>query len=354
MTVTRERIRFGLVGTGVMAASTGRILASYQNSTVTAVASRTLAGADRLADELEVISGESVARYDDYLAMFASGRCDAVAVMTPDDQHADATIAAAEAGLHILIEKPLATSVTDADRMVTAVRKAGVRAMCLYTHRWIPTLAQAKKLMDNLGAPICGYTRKHDTIDVPTNMLKWAERTTCAWFLSGHDIDLVTWLFGSRIREVTAVARRGLLQSKGIDTPDAMIIQARFDNDAIATFESGWVYPTSFPTMIDSYLSVVAEGGTIHVDRQKEGILVASQDSYAYPRNMIDYSVHGVARGAYPAALEHFVECLRIGREPLASIESARDVTAVLEAAHLSEKTGLPTIVNYVSRSDPR
>lgn len=344
--MTTRPVRFGLVGTGAMSALTGRVLTQYPHASVTAVSSRTGAGAERLTGELQELGGGPVTAYEGHAAMIASGRCDAVAVMTPDHLHADPAVAAAEAGLHVLIEKPLATSVADADRIVAAVRAAGVRGMCLYKHRWLSANARAKQALAEMGLPVSGYSRKHDTIDVPTRMLKWAERTTCAWFLSGHDIDLVSWLFDSEVAEVSAVARSGLLSARGIDTPDAIVIQARFGNGAVATFESGWVNPETFPTMIDSYLSVVAEGGTVHVDRQKEGILVATPESFSYPRTMIEADVHGVLRGSYPFAVEHFVECVRNGREPLADLESSRHVTAVLAAAHEALEAGRPVPVS--------
>lgn len=339
-------IRFGLVGTGAMAELTGKVLAQNPYACVTAVSSRTRASADRLAAQQRNLQDEEITSYDDHEALIGSGDCDVIAVMTPDHLHAEPTVAAAEAGLHVLVEKPLATTLADADRMVDAVRAAGVKAMCLYNHRWLPVNAKAKQLLTGMGAPISGYSRKHDTIDVPTSMLKWAERTTCAWFLSGHDIDLVSWLFGSEITEVQAMARTGLLQSKGIDTPDAIVIQARFGNGAMATFESGWVNPETFPTMIDSYLSVVAEGGTVHVDRQKEGILAATPEAFAYPRTMIEGDVHGVLRGSYPFAVEHLVDCIRTDTEPLATLESSRHVTAVLAAAHEALDTGHPVQVS--------
>ena len=342
-----KKVRFGLVGTGAMAADTGKILTHYSGSVVAAITGRTFAHVDSLAKELESIGGESIARFDNVEGMVASGLCDAVAVMTPDDMHADATVTAAEAGLHVLIEKPLAVSVQSADRMVAAVRKAGVKSMCLYTHRWITSVAEAKRSVDQMGAPICAYTRKHDTIDVPTTMLRWASRTTCGWFLSGHDIDLVTWLFDSRIVSVSASARRGLLTGMGIDTPDAMVIHATFENGAFATFESAWVNSTAFPTQVDSYLSVVAENGTLHLDRQKEGLLVATRDTTTYPGVGINNWVHGAPRGSYPSAIEHFVDCIISDRQPLATIESARDVTSVLDAAHRAEQSGGVVLVDY-------
>jgi predicted dehydrogenase len=336
--MTSEKLRVGVVGAGIMAKGNTATLASHPAVTIAGVASRTIEGARRFADE-----AGGLAVYDDYAQMIASGDLDAVVVTTPDDAHANITVAAAEAGLHVLVEKPFATTVEDADRAVRAIRTAGVTAMCLFNHRWVPAYAQAKQLVAPLGNAVVGYARKNDTIDVPTSMIgSWSSRTTCAWFLSSHDIDLMTWLVDVPVTRVYATARTGHLQSLGIDTPDAIQIQATYANGAVATFESAWIYPSTFPTMVDSYVTLACERGVVQVDRQKENVVLATEEAYTYPRNMLQRVQHGVPSGAYRDAVHHFVDCALTGTEPLMSIESSRDVTAVLAAAHESIRTGLP------------
>jgi predicted dehydrogenase len=180
---------------------------------------------------------------------------------------------------------------------------------------------------------------------VPTEMISWAAETTCAWFLSSHDIDLVSWLFDDRVAEVFATARYGRLRGLGIDTPDAVQIQARFARGGMATFESAWIYPNTFPTMVDSYVSVVGERGVIQLDRQKENIQLATESGYSYPRNLLNRIVDGAPAGAYRDAVVHFVSCALTGSAPLLSVESSRDVTATLAAAHESIRTGQPVAV---------
>ncbi|PZG22690.1 gfo/Idh/MocA family oxidoreductase [Nonomuraea aridisoli] len=303
------------------------VLAAHPDAEVTAVSRRPLGDA---------------AVHSDYHDLIASGAVDAVSITTPDHLHADVMVAAAEAGLHILVEKPFTTTVADADRAVAAVRAAGVVAMCLFNHRWVPAYAQAKDQMELIGEPVVAYARKNDTIHVPTEMIGWADRTTCAWFLSSHDIDLVTWLYDDVAVEVFATARHGKLRGMGIDTPDAMQIQVRYSRGAVATFESAWIYPNTFPTTVDSYVTVTGEDGVIQLDRQKENIQVATAKAYTYPRNMLQRVVHGQPAGAYRDAIHHFVDCARTGAEPLITVESSRQVTAVLAAAHESAETGRP------------
>ncbi|MEV4159369.1 Gfo/Idh/MocA family oxidoreductase [Nonomuraea dietziae] len=330
MTHLPPKLRVGIVGAGIMGRGHAEVLSAHPDVEITAVSRRPLEQA------------ESATVHADYRDLLASGTVDAVSITTPDHLHADVMVAAARAGVHILVEKPFTTTVEDADRAVAAIRRAGVVAMCLFNHRWVPAYAQAKEQMALVGEPVVGYARKDDTIHVPTEMIGWADRTTSAWFLSSHDIDLVTWLYDDHVVEVFATARYGKLRGMGIDTPDAMQIQARFSRGAVATFESAWIYPNTFPTMVDSYVTVVGEDGVIQLDRQKENIQLATSKSYTYPRNMLQRVVHGVPAGAYRDAIHHFVDCVRTGTEPLISVESSRHVTAVLAAAHESARTGAP------------
>lgn len=341
MELPGAKLRVGIVGAGLMGRGNALSLSGERDVAITAVTSRTRSSAEALAAKQPVPSRVA----DTLEELLAGADVDAVVLTTPDHLHGDMMVAAAEAGKHILVEKPFTTSVAEADRAVRAIRAAGVVAMCLFNHRWVPAYAQAKELSADLGEAIVGYARKDDTIDVPTKMLSWADRTTCAWFLSSHDIDLMTWLVGDRVVRVYATARWGRLRGLGIETPDAIQIQAEYSRGATATFESAWIYPETFPTMVDSYVTLACEDGVVQLDRQKENVVLATPQAYSYPRNMLQRVQHGVPAGAYRDAIRHFVDCCLTGAEPLISVESSRDVTAVLEAAHESIRTRLPVDV---------
>lgn len=343
-----QTLRIGIVGAGIMGRGNALSLSGVPGVEVVACASRSAASAAQLADEIADRGSVRPKVFDDIDDLLASDEVDAVVLTTPDDLHGEMMVKAANAGKHILVEKPLTTSVAEADRAVEAVRRNGVVAMCLFNHRWVPAYAQAHQLLADLGEPAVAYARKDDTIFVPTEMLSWADRTTCAWFLSSHDIDLVSWLLRDTVRRVYATARWGKLRGMGIETPDAIQIQAEYSRGAVATFESAWIYPNTFPTTVDSYVSVVSDDGVVQLDRQKESVVVASNEGYAYPRNMLQRVMHGVPAGAYADAIAHWVSCCRTGAQPLISIESSRNVTAVLEAAHTSIETRQPVDVTML------
>lgn len=333
-----DRLRVGIVGAGLMGRGNAVAMSGERDVVITAVTSRTRSAAEALA-----ASQPQLARVANSLdELLAGDDVDAVVLTTPDHLHGDMMVAAAEAGKHILVEKPFTTSVAEADRAVAAIRAAGVVAMCLFNHRWVPAYAQAKELTAGLGEAVVGYARKNDTVHVPTKMLGWADRTTCAWFLSSHDIDLMSWLVGDRVVRVYATARWGRLRDLGVETPDAIQIQAEYSRGATATFESAWIYPETFPTMVDSYVTLACEDGVVQLDRQKENVVLATPQAYSYPRNLLQRVQHGIPAGAYRDAIRHFVDCCLTGAQPLVSVESSRDVTAVLEAAHESIRTRQP------------
>lgn len=326
----------GIIGAGIMAQVHAEAVAHHPRARVTAVTSRSGESAERLAARFGARAVPSVAD------MLSDADVDLVCIATPDHTHGDLVVAAAEARKHMIIEKPFTTNVDDADRAVAAVRRSGVKAMVLFNHRWVPAYAQAEQRVraGDIGAPTLAYARKNDTIEVPTDMIGWAADTTCAWFLSSHDIDLVSWMMQDRAVSAYATAVYGVLRGRGIDTPDGIQAQVRYSRGGVATFESCWIYPNTFPTMTDSFVELIGAEGVIHLDRKAEQIEIATQKTFQYPRNLLVRNVHGEPAGAVRDAIWHLLDCVLHDREPLVTLASSRDVTAILSAIHTSINTG--------------
>ena len=341
-----DQIRFGIVGTGIM----GRVHAA----TLSAYARSTVAGWAGSTDE-DLSEFGSAPVYETAAELAQDPNVDAVLVATPDFAHAEPAIAAAAAGKHVLIEKPLATSVADAVAIRAAVEQAGVKAMTLFNHRWVPAYWQAKERIatGELGGPVLAYARKNDTIVVPTEMIRWAAQTTPAWFLSSHDIDLVCWYFDVEPVEAVATAVSKVLRGRGIDTPDAIQSQVRFADGSVATFESCWTYPNTFPTMTDSFVELIFERAVIHLDRKREQLEIATEGAFEYPRNLLINRTGGRPGGAAPAAVTHFVDALLDGTEPLVTLAGSVRVTRILDAIHRSCAEGAPVRIDKEEAHEP-
>jgi predicted dehydrogenase len=136
-----------------------------------------------------------------------------------------------------------------------------------------------------------------------------------------------------------------VLVARGVDTPDVIQASVRFLNGAIASFESSWIMPNTFPAFTDSYLHVMGSQGTVFLDRGREAPEIFSTQSVKYPKLSTVYEHEGRIYGSFRHALEHFVDCALTGAAPLTSAARVYGVVAALEAIHQSLETRQPVAV---------
>ncbi len=332
-----ERIRIGVIGLGTMGSQYVKIYSAHPLADVVAVSSLQEQQIEKMRSLYGVAHG-----YTDYRKMLERQDLDAVVVATPDSQHYEPTRAVLESGRHALVEKPFTTSTAEADELVRLSQRTGKIIQVAFNHRWLSAYHQAKVTIagGEIGMPLAGYARKNDTIFVSTEHLSWAGATTPAWFLSSHDIDLMRWWLASEPVEARAWGRKEVLAARGIPTYDVIQAQVKFASGAFVTFESAWVYPNTFPSIVDSFMEVIGSAGHIHLDRKCESVEVSTKEKYSYPKGFLNAEIFGRMRGAFPSCLEDFLFALREGKEPWVTASDGRQVTATLEAIHKSLETG--------------
>ncbi len=332
-----RKVNIGIVGLGIMGEQYIRVYRSHPYAEVLAVASRTPDKSSAMAAKYEI--PHACAHWRDMLRI---AEIDAVCVATPDHLHYEPARAAMEAGKHVLIEKPMTTDVGEADSLIQVARETGMKVQVAFNHRWLSVYHEGRAAIERgaIGQPLAAFARKNDTIYVPTEYINWASQTTPAWFLSCHDIDLVRWYLGSEPLEARAWGVKQVLRARGIDTYDMIQAQVRFHNGAIATFESGWIYPNTFPTLVDSFVEVVGEHGHLHFDRKRESIELSTPEKFSYPKTFLSSQIFGTMRGAFPSCLSDFVRSIREDLKPEVGVVDGRQVTAVLSAIHQSLETG--------------
>ena len=181
---------FGIIGLGTWGMTHARGYASHPSA-------RLIAVCDTIRDRADAVveSCPKCTIYTDYGDILADDRIHAVSIATPDHVREQVFCAAAEAGKHILVEKPLAIAVDECERMIDAANASGIKVMVDFHNRWNPPFVQAKHLLTNgeLGDLAAASIRLSNTTFVPTEMLGWSAQTTAAWFLGSHCVDLARW-----------------------------------------------------------------------------------------------------------------------------------------------------------------
>jgi len=236
-------------------------------------------------------------------------RIQAVSVATPDFAHRAPCLQMIEAGKHVLVEKPLATTVQDADAITRAAEAKGIRLMTDFHNRWNPPFVHAKQVLDSgqLGHPVSAYIRLCNQITV-TDRLSWSALSGPQWFLGPHIVDMVRWLFGQEARQVFASGRREILKARGVDTYDAIHAQVIFD-DAFATVEVAWILPPSWPGL-DFRMDFLGSKGKIEVEPSPQCIAVGGE-RFQWPFILGQQPADDRTVGFFREPILHFIDCIR-------------------------------------------
>lgn len=333
-----EQARIGVIGLGIMGEQYARIYNAHPLANVTAICNRRRERLDAVGDKYGI-----KARYTDYAEMLDDAPLDAVCVATPDFAHYEPVKAALLAGKHVLCEKPFTTLLSEADELLALSNsRPRQKLQVAFNHRWLSSYyhGYATIRQGAIGRAVAGYARKNDTIHVSTEMITWASRSTPIHFLGAHDIDLMRWFFASEPVEVHAYGAKGVLAARGIDTYDLIQAQVKFESGAFATIESAWIYPNTFPTIVDSFVEVVGSSGHMHFDRKRESIEVSTPEQFTYPKVFLNYEVFGKLRGAFVECLSDFLDAIINDTEPAVTAFDGRQVTAVLDAVTRSLESG--------------
>lgn len=332
------KVRIGVIGLGIMGEQYVRVYQAHPQAEVAAICSLDRKRLEALGEKFGIPH-----RFTDYNELVSRNDVDAVCVATPDFAHHAPLKAALNAGKHALCEKPFTTVLGEADELLALSRsRPEIKLQVAYNHRWLSSYFHGCNAIRNgeIGRPIAGYARKNDTIYVPTQMIRWASQTTPIHFLGAHDIDLMRWFFNSEPIEVHAYGHKGVLAAQHIDTYDLIQAQVKFESGVFAAFESSWIYPNSFPTIVDSFVEVIGSAGHLHFDRKRESIEISTVEKFSYPKTFLSSEVFGKLRGAFVECLSDFLDAILNNAEPRVTAFDGRQVTAVLDAVTRSLDSG--------------
>jgi predicted dehydrogenase len=329
-----SKIRFGVVGAGTMGQGYARAFAAGAfgpHVELGGVCDIDATAARGLGEETDVPWFTGI---DELLA---GVQPDAVYIAVPDPLHREPFLAAVRHGAAIIVEKPLATAVEDAEAMHDAAVAAGVLAEVNFSNRWNPPFVSAKQAIDrgDIGRVVGLNARLNNAISSPTRMLTWASRTTSAWFLLSHVLDLARWLDRRTAETVWANGVRGTLAERGIDTYDIIQALVRYTDGSTGVFESAWALPESMPSAVDFKYEIVGTQGAIYVDTHDQMVHVAGRTAYQFPQTLT-WSQPRMAA---------FTRRLQAGDRSAAMLADGVENTRLLVALHASLASGGPVAV---------
>jgi predicted dehydrogenase len=284
----------------------------------------------------------------DFRELLANPEITAISIATPDHLHRDVAVVCAEAGKHILVEKPLATTVEDAAAIVAAARAAGVTLMVDFHNRVNPPMVQARDAIrrGDIGRPAYVYARLSNATTVATDMLRWAGQSSALWFLASHMVDVVRWMLDDEVARVYAVSREGILRELGVPTADFHVATVEFKSGVVAVFEHAWILPRTHAAVKDLKMEILGSAGAINIDGSHNRTLELYTAQRATFPDMLAPPTGAHLTGFVLDSIAYFVDAIAEGTPVLATGEDGVATTRIICAILDSVASGQPVTLD--------
>ena len=281
------------------------------------------------------------ALYLDSLApLWSQTKIDAVYVGTPPDQHLAMVRELAPRGIHILCDKPLATTLQDADEILDLVEKYQIKFMVPFNPRFQLPVMKLKEMIDRgeLGTIKHIHATKFGKIPrgIPNLDTSWffeQERAGFGGFgdIGIHALDALRWLAGAEAKQVYAKIDRLIEPSLTVDDMGTMLLE--FRNGVVASQQSGWANPVGNPSWLSVSFEVLGTDGAAYIGKPYHDLEIADEKkSERLPWWRTDIA----------SAVNEFVHAIEEDRAPAITARDARAALELTIAAYRSAQTGEP------------
>ena len=332
--------RFGLIGCGRIASRHAQSISELGDARLVAVADVVASRAERYAKEYQADA------YVDYRRLLERRDIDVVTICTPSGMHAQMAIDAMQVGKHVIVEKPMALKLEDADRMIATAKSLGVKLCVVLQNRYNPPMQDLRRVIDEgrLGKLLLGNA----TVRWYRPQEYYEDGWHGTWEMDGgalmnqsiHHIDALQWLMG----EVESVFAYTATLAHKMQAEDTGVAVIRFKSGAIGSVEGSTV---TFPENLEGSVALFGERGSVKVGGTAlnrkviwkiEGAL--EHENVLLRRDEVDPpSIYGFS---HKAVIADMIAAIEQNRAPTTDGISARKSVALVLAMYESARTGQP------------
>lgn len=299
-----------IVGVGFMGSLHARIVHGSRRATLCGVVDRSETVAEAVGKEFDVPAFTDLGR------AIEETRPDAAIIATPDPAHREPVETAIDAGVPVLVEKPLATTLEDAEAIVRLAQGRGVRLMTGHSTRFYPRYIQvAEKVWSGeLGEPVMVTASTWGPLSVGKRV---SSTTTPLWHFAIHDIDLIQWITGGLIDEVDG-AQLVESASSGVSVFAAT---GSLTTGNCFSLVTGWTLPDSAHPRWD--LKVHCQRGMVQASWSSDGVTSYTDDGVQEGDCLAWPTLYGRIEGSLRREVEHFIGAIMDGTPFLIAPEEA-------------------------------
>lgn len=339
-----EKLRVGVIGLGAFGE---RHIQAYQGLPyveVVAVASRSVERARQVSEQYDIPRW-----WGSYQPLIDDPSIQAVSVATAETDHREPVVAALEAGKHVLVEKPIASTLEDALAMTEAARRTGKILMLGHLLRFETKYAALKHAIASggLGRLVAVSARRNRRREQIANY----DRVHPVLTTGIHDIDIMLWFTGDRVRQVRAIDRL----ARRDDGAHGLWALLEFESGIVGMLETVWLLPASAGLATDDAFEAIGLEGTAKIQFDHPSLQLWGTDQVLVPDTSYDPLIHGSVGGALREELAYFARCvLRNSLPDIVTPEDGLNALAVAQALIESARRGSDVTVRWPDEARSR
>ena len=340
-------MRYALIGCGRI--STNHITAEVRNELeIVAVCDILPENMEELLKKHGLENAPGIKRYTDYKELLDSEKPELVSIATESGSHARIALDAIDRGIPVIIEKPMAMSMKDADEIVRRSREKGVVVSACHQNRFNLAVQKMRRALEqgrfgtlSHGSVHVRWNRDRAYYDRAPWRGTWAEDGGTLMNQCIHGIDLLRWTFGDEVEEVYGQTRQ--VMHPYLEAEDVGMAVVRFKNGAIATIE-GTV--NVYPRNLEETLYIFGEKGTVKIGGTSTNNIdvwdFAEEDPEDQKNQGFKEATSNVYGNGHTSLFRDVMDAIRDGRQPYVDAVAGRNALEMVLAIYKSRKEGVP------------
>ncbi len=340
-------MKYALIGCGRIA--TNHMKAAVNNELeIAAVCDILPEKTEELLAKHELEKDETIKRYTDYKQMIAEVQPELVSIATESGNHAEIALFCIDNGVNLIIEKPMAMSIADADEIIKRSDEKGVVVSACHQNRFNVAIQELRKAVEagrfgklSHGSIHVRWNRNQGYYDQAPWRGTWAEDGGALMNQCIHGIDLLRWMMGDEIEEIYGVTRQQF--HNYLEAEDVGMAVIKFKNGAIGTIEGT---TNVYPKNLEETLYIFGENGTVKIGGTSTNNIdvwnFADETEEDQANKGLEEQTSNVYGNGHTSLFADVMDAIKTGRKPYIDAVAGRNALEVVLSIYKSQKTGQP------------
>lgn len=350
-------MKYALIGCGRIA--TNHLKAAINNNLdIAAVCDIIPKKTDELLNKHFLEGDSKIHRYVDYKEMIKEEKPELVSIATESGNHAEIALFCIDNGVNLIIEKPMAMSIGDADRIIAASEQKGVKVSACHQNRFNVAIQELRKALEkgrfgklSHGSIHVRWNRDHGYYDQAPWRGTWAQDGGALMNQCIHGIDLLRWMMGDEIEEVYGATRQQFHDY--LEAEDLGMAVVKFKNGAIGTIEGT---TNVYPKNLEETLYIFGEDGTVKIGGTSTNNIdvwnFVDETEKDRKNKGLQEETSNVYGNGHTSLFTDVIDAIKNDRKPYVDAYAGRNALELVLAIYKSQKTGEPVkfpLTNFAS-----